>query len=216
MAEPKITFEDVEQKRRAFAKALKEFRQARGSYHNPAPELPASKLEGCEILPDRLTLLDKLPKGGVMAEIGVDRGDFSLEILNRCKPDALHLFDIDISRLVNTKIRAELEAENSRLTTHVGDSSANMSKLPDSSFDMVYIDGDHAYEGVVRDIEAVLPKLKPGGVMIFNDYTVWSAASMFHCGVARAVHEFCLKHPWKFRYMSMQSMMYNDVMLVRE
>lgn len=213
---PKTTFEQVEQKRRAFSKALREFRAAKGRYHNPAPELPAAKLEGCEVLPNRYMLLDKVRQGGVMAEIGVDRGDFSLEILTRCKPEKLHLFDIDISRLVNPDIRAELASEDSRLKTHIGDSSTNLGRMPDAYFDMVYVDGDHDYKGVVKDIEAVLPKMKPGAILIFNDYTVWSATSMYHCGVARAVNELCLAHPWKFRYMSLQSMMYNDVMLVQE
>lgn len=216
MATAKITFEQVEQKRRAFSQALREFRDAKGRYHNPAPELPPAKLEGCEVLSNRYHLLDRVAQGGVMAEIGIDRGDFSLEILTRCKPDKLHLFDIDISRLANPAVKAELAAENARLKTHIGDSSSNMAKMPDGYFDMVYIDGDHEYEGVLRDIEATLPKMKPGGVMIFNDYTVWSATSMFHCGVARAVNEFCLKHPWKFRYIALQSMMYNDVMVIPE
>jgi predicted O-methyltransferase YrrM len=213
---PKITFEQVEQKRRAFSQALLQFRAAKGRYHNPAPELPGEKLEGCELLPNRYALLDKVPQGGAMAEIGVDRGDFSLEILTRCKPDKLHLFDIDIARLVNPEIRAELASEDSRLKTHIGDSSTNLGKMPDGYFDLVYVDGDHDYKGVVKDIEAVLPKMKPGGILIFNDYTVWSASSMYHCGVARAVNELCLAHPWKFRYMSLQSMMYNDVMLIQE
>ena len=216
MDEAGITFDQVEQKRRAFSQALREFRAAKGRYHHPAPELPASKLEGCEVLPNRMMLLDRVRKGGVMAEIGVDRGDFSREILTRCKPDKLYLFDIDISRLVNPEISAELARGDGRVETRVGDSSKNMSEMPDGHFDMVYIDGDHEYQGVVRDIEATLPKMKPDGVMIFNDYAVWSATSMYHCGVARAVHEFCLKNPWKFRYMSLQSMMYNDVMLIPE
>ncbi len=214
--EPKITFEQVEEKRRAFSKALHAFRQAKGRYHNPAPELPGAKLEGAELLPNRYALMDKVVQGGVMAEIGIDRGDFSLEILKRCKPEKLHLFDIDISRLVNPEIRTELASGSGRLKTHVGDSSTNMGRMPDAYFDMIYVDGDHEYSGVVKDIEAILPKIKPDGVLIFNDYTVWSAASMFHCGVARAVNELCLAHPWKFRYLALQSMMYNDVMLVRE
>lgn len=211
-----ITFEQVEQKRRAFAQALRNFRRAGGRYHHPAPDLPPAKVAGCEVLANRYELLDRLPQGGVMAEIGVDRGDFSLEILNRCKPERLHLFDIDITRLVNPHVRAELASETSRLKTHIGDSSTNMSKLPDQYFDMIYVDGDHEYEGVVKDIKALLPKIKPTGAIIFNDYNVWSATSMFHCGVARAVNEFCLENPWKFRYLSLQSMMYNDVMMVAE
>lgn len=211
-----ITFEEVERKRRAFSQALREFRATKKRYHNPAPELPGSKLEGCEVLPNRYALLDKLPQGKVIAEIGVDRGDFSLEIMTRCKPAKLHLFDIDISRLVNPAVREELASGSGMLKTHIGDSSTNMSKMPDEYFDIIYIDGDHEYEGVVKDIEAALPKVKPDGALIFNDYTVWSATSMYHCGVARAVHEFCLAQPWKFRYLALQSMMYNDLMLVRE
>lgn len=212
----KVTFEDVEQKRRAFARTLREFHLQKGRYHHPAPDLPQSKLEGCEVLANRFLLLDKVPQGGMMAEVGVDRGDFSCEILNRCKPDRLHLFDLDISRLVNPQVRAELEQPNARVEFHVGDSATNLAALPEQSLDMAYIDGDHEYSGVKRDIEAVLPKMKPDGVLIFNDYTVWSATSMFHCGVARAVHELVLAQPWKFRYIALQSMMYNDVMLVRE
>lgn len=214
--EPKVTFEDVEFARRAFSKKLGAFQKQKGRYHNPAPELPTAKLADCQVLPNRFELLHKVRKGGVMAEIGVDRGDFSLEILNRCAPDKLHLFDIDISRLVNPEILGHLNDGSGRVTTHVGDSSSNMSKMPDNSFDMIYIDGDHAYDGVMKDVEASLPKLKESGVLIFNDYATWSAVTMFHCGVARAVHETCLNHPFKFRYMALQTMLYNDVMLVRE
>lgn len=210
------TFEDVERRRRAFAKALREFRAAKGRYYNPAPELPAAKLEGCEVLPNRMMLLDRVAPGGVMAEIGVDRGDFSLQILNRCKPERLHLFDMDFNRVANPDIIAELDREDGRLEFHVGDSSSQLATMPDASFDMIYIDGDHKYEGVKKDISVAVEKVKPGGVLIFNDYTVWSVVSMFHCGVARAVHELCLTSPWKFRYLALQTMMYNDVMLVRE
>lgn len=213
---PKITFEDVEQKRRAFAATLKEFTAQKGRYHHPAPELSPSKLTGCEVLPNRFAILDRLPKGGVIAEVGVDRGDFSWEIMKRCQPEKLHLFDMDLSRLTNPVVLEAIARVGSTVKTHPGDSSANMSKVPDGYFDVIYIDGDHAYEGVKRDIEASVPKLKPQGVLIFNDYTVWSATSMFHCGVARAVHEFCRDNPWKFRYIALQTMMYNDVMLVRE
>lgn len=212
---PKITFEDVEKTRRAFSAALKEFAAQKGRYHNPAPELPAEKLAGCEVLPNRLALLDKMPKGGAWAEVGVDRGDFSLEILTRCKPDKLHLFDLDLTRLTNKAVLTAIAERGSPVKTHAGDSATNLRKVPDGYFDVIYIDGDHAYEGVKRDIEAAVPKLKPEGVLVFNDYAVWSATSMFHCGVARAVHEFVRDNPWKLRYIALQTMMYNDVMLVR-
>lgn len=213
---PKITFEDVEIKRRAFARAVREFTAQGGRYHQRAPDLAPEKLAGCEVLASRMHLLDRLPKGGNYAEIGVDRGDFSAQILRRCQPDRLHLFDIDLSRLDNAETLAALGAGGGRAQTHGGDSAALMAQMPDGYFDLVYIDGDHEYDGVVRDIQATLPKLKPTGAMVFNDYSVWSPVTVMHCGVARAVHEFTRDNPWRFRFIALQSMMYNDVMLVRE
>lgn len=213
---PRMTLEEVERRRRAFAAALRALPRARERYHNPAPELPAAKLEGCEVLANRFALLDKVPRHGVIAEIGVDRGDFSLEILTRCKPERLHLFDIDISRLTNPDILAGLGSGSNRLKTHIGDSSANMGRMPEGYFDMVYVDGDHDYAAVRRDIAAILPRLAPGGAMVFHSYATWSAVSMYHSGVARAVHEFCLANPWKFRFLALEPMMYYDVMLVPE
>ena len=71
---PRMTLEEVERRRRAFAAALRALPRARERYHNPAPELPAAKLEGCEVLANRFALLDKVPRHGVIAEIGVEPG----------------------------------------------------------------------------------------------------------------------------------------------
>jgi predicted O-methyltransferase YrrM len=38
--------------------------------------------------------------------------------------------------------------------------------------DMVFIDGDHSYEGVKRDWELFVPYVKPFGVVVFHD-TIW-------------------------------------------
>lgn len=36
--------------------------------------------------------------------------------------------------------------------------------------DLVWIDGDHSYEGARGDIEAWLPNIKPGGILAIHDY----------------------------------------------
>lgn len=36
--------------------------------------------------------------------------------------------------------------------------------------DLVFIDGDHSYEGAKGDIEAWLPNIKPGGLIAVHDY----------------------------------------------
>lgn len=40
--------------------------------------------------------------------------------------------------------------------------------VPDN-IDFIFIDGDHSYEGVKKDFKLWLPKMKPGGIMVFHD-----------------------------------------------
>jgi Methyltransferase domain len=55
------------------------------------------------------------------------------------------------------------------------------------SVDVIFIDGIHTYEGVMNDIIAWFPKVKPGGALILNDFGSWP-------GVTKAVIEFCSRH----------------------
>lgn len=45
-----------------------------------------------------------------------------------------------------------------------------LDKFEDNSIDFIYIDADHTYESVKKDIESYLPKLKDGGVIGGHDY----------------------------------------------
>jgi predicted O-methyltransferase YrrM len=44
-------------------------------------------------------------------------------------------------------------------------------QFPDRTFDLVYIDAEHTYESVFRDIKQWLPKVKRGGWIAGHDYT---------------------------------------------
>lgn len=63
------------------------------------------------------------------------------------------------------------------------------------SLGMVFIDGDHSYEGVRADIEAWLPKLRKGGVAAFHDIG-WAE------GVQRAVEEHVLPRAKRHRRLA--------------
>jgi predicted O-methyltransferase YrrM len=67
----------------------------------------------------------------------------------------------------------------------VNDSLAAAQSLTDKlgTIDLMFIDGDHSYEGCKADIEAWLPFMKQGGVMAFHDFG--SRAS----GVTKAIFE---------------------------
>ena len=67
----------------------------------------------------------------------------------------------------------------------------------------IYIDADHSYEGVKRDIQAGISKVKHDGFLVFNDYTYWSPAECLPYGVIQAVNELCLEGEWEMIYFAL-------------
>ena len=57
-----------------------------------------------------------------------------------------------------------------RITIYKMDSVKAAKCLEDRSVDMIFIDGDHSYNGCKRDINAYLPKVKKGGWLGGHDY----------------------------------------------
>lgn len=86
------------------------------------------------------------------------------------------LFNVVSSNLNKYDGRARLIREKSWVAAE---------QFQDGMFDLVYIDGDHTYEGVVKDLEAWFPKVRKGG-MICGDDIGWP-------GVKQAVDEFFIK-----------------------
>ena len=200
---------NAEVKRRQYGQAVQAVSKAKIKYFDRAPEMPQHLLDGCRLIQNRLEMVKLLPSNGVVAEVGTDTGAFAKYILSTSTPKELHVFELDTSRIVPSNVEAGIK--NGVITIHEGDSATNLATMPDGHFDWIYIDGDHSYEGVMRDIDAAATKVKPGGLLVFNDYTTWSPASMSRCGVARAVNEFCIANGWEFVFFAFQSMMYNDV-----
>lgn len=62
-------------------------------------------------------------------------------------------------------------------------------RFAEKTFDVVFIDGDHSYEGCLADLRATLPLVKPGGKIIGHDYAPYSMP------VVNAVQEFLPEAP---------------------
>jgi hypothetical protein len=62
-------------------------------------------------------------------------------------------------------------------------------RIPDKSLDCVFIDADHSYLAVVADIDAWLPKVRPGGILSGHDYNNTAKYGNRFKGVDRAVDE---------------------------
>ena len=59
----------------------------------PKVELEEKHISNAKLILTREKLLELLPKGGTVAELGVDNGDFSQKILSINQPEKLYLVD---------------------------------------------------------------------------------------------------------------------------
>lgn len=168
--------------------------------------LPEDLLAGCRVVSSRYSLLNHLPKGGTVAEVGTSTGAFARQILERNAPKHLHVIDIDYSRF-----DPDLACDP-RITRHEGLSTEIMGAFPDAMFDWIYIDGDHAYASVLADARCAAPKLKPGGLMIFNDFAHVDP-EFGRYGVHQAVVDFQHERGWPMRYFALHPHALYDVAL---
>jgi hypothetical protein len=175
------------------------------------PELSEIHLLHSRLLPNRNEILPLMPKGGVCAEVGTQTGGFAKQIFSILQPRLLHIFDLDFSLFDQAYFHPLVQ--QGRVQLHQGDSSSLLGALPDSSFDFIYIDGDHSYAGATRDLAQAARKIKEGGWIVCNDYTIYSPLEKSKYGVYRAVNEFCLVHNYEIRYFALSPWGYHDVAL---
>jgi predicted O-methyltransferase YrrM len=135
-------------------------------------------------------LLARMPRGGVCAEIGVAHGNFTARILAIARPRRLYLIDPWLShpereREVRERFAAEIRAGTIEVLHATSeDACAN---IADGSLDWLYVDGNHNYEFVRKDLELYCPKVRRGGYIVCDDYHY---AGRWNDGVTRAVDEF--------------------------
>ncbi|MBK9175525.1 MAG: class I SAM-dependent methyltransferase [Flavobacteriales bacterium] len=152
---------------------------------------------------NRAAFLDMLPKGGIVAEAGVDRGDFSARILAITKPKKLHLIDIwgskryhgGLQQSVRQRFASEIASGLAQID--LGWSTAVLEQFPDGYFDWIYIDTDHGYKVTAAELAIARTKVKPSGIIAGHDYVTGNWDGGVRYGVVEAVHEFCVKHDWE-------------------
>ncbi len=195
------------------------------------PRIPKELLRHSRVVSDRLAALAFWPRNAVIAEVGVALGDYSEAIISACEPRrflAIDRFDLHhLPELWGTPTREHfggrthgeyyrdrfaIELERDQVEMLEGDSATVISGLPNLSIDLFYVDADHTYEGVRRDLEAILPKVKPGGWIVVNDYVPADIAGNNEpYGVIKATNEFMAAHGWEMDYFALAYLMYCDV-----
>ncbi len=132
-------------------------------------------------------MIATLPKGGVVAEIGVWEGGFSSVILDIAAPRELHLIDPwlyqpefgntgfgrkknrDKMSVMYITVAAKF-AGDERVRLHRAKSQTALETFPDGYFDWVYIDGNHNEPYVGQDLALARRKVRPGGIIAGDDY----------------------------------------------
>jgi len=114
-------------------------------------------------------------------EIGVRRGRSACAVASRAPDVAMALFDMWMPGYAGMEnpgpelVKAELARAGHRgLVEFIdGDSHqtlpAYFAERPDAAFDIITVDGDHTDEGAAQDLADVLPRLKIGGAVVFDD-----------------------------------------------
>ena len=158
----------------------------------PIIQLKEKHIDNTKIYIDRLNILEKcLPKNSICAEIGIANGDFSENIINIIKPTNLHLIELSKEYVNKCEEKFKYEISQGIVSIHHGYSDIVLDQFPDQYFDWIYIDGDHSYDVVKKDLFISKEKIKSDGLIMLDDYVNFSHQEMLQYGVMRAVNEFC-------------------------
>lgn len=167
--------------------ALLIWRRATGKpFFHFAPVIQQRKLDNCRVFNHRSTLLKAMPQADRTLEIGVLHGVFSREIIDTVHPVHHTMIDIKIAQIDDSLF----EGVATELEKVEGKSKDVLPKLPERSFDFIYIDGAHDDESVRSDLELSARVLKPGGIIMLNDYSHWSPNQGLEYGVMKAANTF--------------------------
>lgn len=178
-------------------------------------EIRGNKKEVIRLDKLRGSLIDKyIPKGGIGAELGVFKGNFSKVLLHRAKPKELHLIDpwyfltskwdwtggnqSTVDALCNILQSNKKEIDEKKVFVHVQDDIKLLGEFPDEYFDWVYLDSSHEYEHTVAELELLHKKVKTSGIICGDDWRPDS--THMHHGVYKALNEFILKYNYELIY----------------
>lgn len=153
-----------------------------------------------------LALAQNVPDGGIIVELGCEYGRSAAVFCAGAKP-TVKIFSFDLFPTDHAVVGDLLEVHKANMT-EAGfqgrtvivkfDSSSAGHKWPYGEVDLLFVDADHSYEAVKRDIEAWTLHIKVGGFVAFHDCAQGKASDHpLHKEVSRAVNEFWNPYEWR-------------------
>ena len=171
-----------------------------------------------QVFQNRESMIRAMLKPGMVGcEVGVFAGEFA-ESLVRLQPKELTLIDcwfsedgmlfsgdvdgnngVSLSQEYLYGLVVSRFANNPSIKVLRGWTWDILPTLADNSLDYIYVDADHSYEGMKRDLKLLQSKLKPEGLLMGHDYEMNFAKAKipWKFGVQQAVDEFCQETDYK-------------------
>jgi len=123
-----------------------------------------------------LTLVGQSPREGAIVEIGCYHGALTTRLATICRITGRKLFAVDPfseSHLGNMpkaeRVFRDTVSNDADVLTFFKCNSDDCWKDITVPVSFVYVDGDHSYYGVLRDIRNAWSKLIPGGIVAIHD-----------------------------------------------
>ena len=202
--------------------------------HHHFPTLRSEHVAGAVLYSDRKEMVRGLnvARGGTIAEVGVALGDFSEFLIEELVPArfiAIDTFDMHNapehwgtpSKVLfqnKTHLRFyqdRFAALGRAIRVIEGTSHQSLPLLTDGTFDLIYIDAAHDYDSVSLDGRLAAEKLKPDGILVFNDYVMMDHLARTPYGVVPAVNEMVVNGPWRVVGFALQQHLFCDIALRR-
>lgn len=141
---------------------------------------------------------EMLQKNPITCEIGFFRGEYSKEINDILKPQRHYVIDTfsDINMVSGDKDGNNVSRQDMTLMYEYSRSLGYITIKGDSEllgltelFDFIYIDADHSYDWVMKDLRNSIRRMKTGSILAGHDYS----QDKFP-GCYRAVNDFCTQY----------------------
>jgi hypothetical protein len=132
-----------------------------------------------------------------MAEVGVYRGDFATGVLRRCESLTTYYMvdpwrhltgwnkpanhdDLLLEQFYQ-EAKAKTDFAAGKRVILRGKTIEVIDQIPDGELDLAYIDADHTLKGIAIDLIRVYPKVRAGGFLGGDDFTIsiWEHAASF-------------------------------------
>lgn len=129
----------------------------------------------------------------IFAEVGVYEGETSAYLLSKIRRPNFRVIGVDpyaspdLQKVKSKMMRTLTDYRFLFFEKFSVDAAKDFKNI-----DMVFIDANHKYGSVVRDIAAWWPKIREGGILSGHDY--WTVKGGRNRGVRKAVNQFVYKN----------------------